>query len=142
MPNMSKHSLSQHRKQEIIDAISCYLKQYDEIYAAYLFGSFVAREPFADIDLGLYLKQTPEDPLTYEVDLECSLEKQVRFTMDVRVLNRAPISFVQNVVRYGRIIVDREPTVRADFENYILKKYFDFTRFRQTYLAEVINAPL
>ena len=137
-----KHFTTKKEKEEIVDAISSFLQQHGEIYAAYLFGSFVTRESFADIDLGVLLRQEPEDLLEYEIELERQLEKLDKFRLDVRVLNRAPISFTQNVIRYSRLIIDREPNIRSDFESYVLKKYFDFARFRRIYLAEVINAPL
>jgi len=137
-----KHFTTKQEKEEIVDAISTFLQQHGEIYAAYLFGLFITKESFADIDLGVLLRREPEDILEYEIELESKLEKLERFRLDVRVLNRAPISFAQNVIRYGRLIIDREPNIRSDFENYVLKKYFDFARFRRIYLAEVINAPL
>ena len=116
--------------------------QHDEIFAAYIFGSFITGESFADIDLGVILRHGYEDLLEYEIELESQLEKRVRFGMDVRVLNSAPVSFSQNVIRSGQVIVDTDPNRRSDFENYTLKKYFDFARFRRRYLSEVINAPI
>jgi len=137
-----KHFTTKQAKEEIVDAISTFLQQHGEIYAAYLFGSFITKKLFADIDLGVLLRREPEDILEYEIELESKLEKLERFRLDVRVLNRAPISFAQNVIRHGRLIIDKEPNIRSDFESYVLKKYFDFARFRRVYLTEVINAPL
>ncbi len=117
---------------------SSMVKFTQPIFSAHL----LPEESFADIDLGVLLRQEPEDLLEYEIELESKLEKLERFRLDVRVLNRAPVSFAQNVIRYGRVIIDREPNIRSDFESYVLKKYFDFARFRRIYLAEVINAPL
>ncbi len=142
MNKKKKHFISRLKKEEIINTISSYLKQHGEIYAAYLFGSFVTGESFADIDLGVLTRRGPENILEYEIELERYIEKRFRYEMDVRVLNKAPISFVQNVIRYGQVIVDSEPNRRAEFESYTLRKYFDFARFRQRYLAEVINAPI
>ena len=52
------------------------------------------------------------------------------------------ISFVQNVLPHGQIIIDSKPNIRSDFESYILRKHFDFAPFRRRYLAEGINARL
>ena len=142
MEKKTKHSATIQEKEECINAISSFLQHHSEIFAVYLFGSFVTKESFADIDLGVLLRREPKDILEYEIELESKLEKLERFRLDVRVLNKAPISFAQNVIRYGRLILDREPNIRSDFESYVLKKYFDFVRFRRMYLAEVINAPL
>jgi hypothetical protein len=62
--------------------------------------------------------------------------------VDIRILNRAPISFCQNVIREGKVILDKNPDERAFFQGLILKKYFDFEPFRRRYLREVVNAPI
>jgi len=142
MSKIKKYTLSKQRKKEIVKTISICLSQHDEIFAAYIFGSFITQEAFADIDLGVLLRHGYEDLLEYEIELESKLEKLVKFGIDVRVLNKAPISFAQNVIRHGQVIVNTDPNRRSDFENYTLKKYFDFARFRRRYLSEVSNAPI
>jgi predicted nucleotidyltransferase len=142
MEKKKKYNLSKQKKKEIIKTISTYLAQYDEIFAVYIFGSFITSKAFSDIDLGVLLQNGYEDPLAYEIELESKLEKLVKFGMDVRVINKAPISFTQNVIRHGQVIVDTDPNRRSDFESYALKKYFDFARFRRRYLSEVSNAPI
>lgn len=116
------------------------LETHEEIVAVYCFGSFLG-DAFTDIDLGLLLDSLPEKSVVYETDLENELEKLVPYPFDIRVINQAPLSFCQSVVR-GKVIVDRDPNRRADFEARVIKEYFDFAPFRQRYLAEVLNAPL
>ena len=142
MSKIKKYTLSEQKKKEIVNSILNCLFEHDEIFAAYIFGSFITQESFADIDLGVLLRQGHEDLLEYETELENKLEKLVKFGIDVRVLNSAPVSFSQNVIRSGQVIVDTEPNRRSDFESYALKKYFDFARFRQRYLSEISNAPI
>jgi len=74
--------------------------------------------------------------------MECKLEKILGCPVDVRVLNYAPLSFCQNVIRQGKVVMDRNPDLRADFEGKVLKQYFDFAPFRRQYLQEVTNAPI
>lgn len=88
------------------------------------------------------MKYTPENLFEYEVEIELELEKRVNIAIDVRVLNNAPVSFVQNVIRHGKVILDMEPNIRSDFESYSLRKYFDFVSFRRRYLSEVIDAQI
>lgn len=127
----------------IIEAISSYLDfECEDIVVAYLFGSFVTEKSFSDIDVGVLNRMDVARPLESELELENELEKIAKFQVDVRILNSAPLSFCQNVIRYGRVILDRDPTLRSDFEGKILKEYFDFSRFRRQYLAEVRNAPV
>jgi predicted nucleotidyltransferase len=113
-----------------------------EIVAAYLFGSFTEKRSFSDIDIGILLRKTPEKPMEVEFKLENDLERILNLPVDLRILNKAPLSFCYTVIRQKEIIVDRDSDLRADFETYTLKKYFDFAPFRRRYLAEVENAEI
>ena len=135
-----KHHLEPSEKDRMTREISIYLLRcHEEIVAAYCHGSFLG-DFFADIDFGLLLYTAPKEPVTYEMSLESELEKLISYSVDIRVINEAPISFCQAVVR-GKVILDRDPNRRAEFETRVLKEYFDFAPFRQRYLAEVLNAP-
>jgi predicted nucleotidyltransferase len=142
MNKYKKHTISKREKKKITKAISLYIQKREEIITAYLFGSFVGGQQFGDIDIGVLVLNELEDQLGYEFELEIELTELVKYSVDVRVLNKAPITFVQTVIRHGLIIIDNKPNMRSDFESYILRKYFDFAHFRRQYLAEVVNAPL
>lgn len=138
-----KHSLKDPQRGQVVKKISSYLvKRHGEIVAAYLFGSFNTADRFSDIDLAVFVDNPQDDPLFFEINLEVELEKIVKYPVDVRILNHAPLSFCREVIRSGTVIVDREPNLRADFQGNILKQYFDFTPFRRRYLVEVVNAPV
>jgi predicted nucleotidyltransferase len=138
-----KHSLQTDEKEKLVTEISFYLeKNFKEIVAVYLYGSFVTSLFFSDIDLGILTKNDFERTLNFELDLENKLEKIVKYSVDVRVLNRAPLSFCQNVIRQRKVILDKDPNLRADFEGQILKQYFDIAYFQRQYLQEVANAPV
>ena len=138
-----KYTISKSQKVRIADNISSYLEENLEgITTAYLFGSFVTDAPFSDIDLGVLIKNDLVKAIFFEFELENGLEKIFKYTVDVRILNRAPLSFCQNVIRRGKVILDRDPNLRADFEGNILKQYFDYSRFRKQYLKEAVNAPI
>jgi predicted nucleotidyltransferase len=137
------HTLIRSEKEKVIQIISSHLfQQYDEILAVYIFGSFISERHFSDIDIGIITAMDLNKPLDFELKLENRLEKLIKYPVDVRILNRAPISFSQNVFRTGRVIIDKNPNMRADFEGRILKQYFDFSPFQQRYLQEVTNAPV
>jgi predicted nucleotidyltransferase len=137
------HTLIRSEKEKVIQIISSHLfQQYDEILAVYIFGSFISERHFSDIDIGIITAMGLNKPLDFELKLENRLEKLIKYPVDVRILNRAPISFSQNVFRTGRVIIDKNPNMRADFEGRILKQYFDFSPFQQRYLQEVTNAPV
>ena len=138
-----KYSLKKSDKDRIIKDISvCLREKYIDISAAYIFGSFISLETFSDIDLGVIIEMDQSRSLSFELDLEGALERLVKYPVDVRVLNQAPLSFSQNVFRNGRVIIDKNPNLRADFETRILKEYFEIAPFLKRYLQEVLNAPV
>ena len=137
------HTLSRSDKEKVIQIISSHFsQQYDEIFSVYIFGSFISERHFSDIDIGIITAMDLSKPPDFELKLENRLEKLIKYPVDIRILNRAPISFSQNVFRTGRVIIDKNPNMRADFQGRILKQYFDFSPFRQRYLQEVTNAPV
>jgi hypothetical protein len=120
----------------VIAHLSKALNEYKEINAAYLFGSFYEADTFSDIDIGI-LTQTPlGNPLPFELALSTKLEKDIQYRVDIRVINDAPISFVQNIIRTGKVLIDKDSNFRVDFEGIVLKKYFDFAPFRRRFLKE------
>lgn len=138
-----KYNLPEPNKDEIRHNLASYIgRELCDVVAAYLFGSFIGAGQFSDIDLGLLLKQRISGVLEFELALEVRLEKIFDYSFDVRVLNVAPNSFSQNVIRTGRVVVDKNPSFRADFEGQVLKRYFDFAYFRRRYLKEVGNAAI
>jgi predicted nucleotidyltransferase len=138
-----KYHLTAAKRQDLIQVIIGFLAESrKEVSGAYLYGSFITGGPFSDVDLGLLVPVEIHEPMDYEIQMEVELEGLVRVPTDVRLLSGAPISFCQNVIRNGKLILDREPNFRADFEGRILKMYFDFAPFRRRYLSEVIHAPV
>lgn len=137
-----KHSLTNIQKEDTLRRIASDLNGHEEITVAYVFGSFNNPVCFSDIDIALLTDEKITDSLNYELELEIELEDAVKYPVDVRVINNAPLAFCQNVIRHGRIILQRDPNLHADFMGRILKEYFDFVPFRRRYLKEVTNAPI
>lgn len=130
-------------KAQIVNAIQHILEEKREILFAYIFGSFVDRETYRDIDVALYLKDPQGiDTLWFELALEEELERKVRLPFDVRVINDAPLGFVYHVLAQKILVLDRDTELRARFESLVLRKYFDFRHLLQEYLREVKNAPV
>ena len=138
-----KHRLTSSQKKHLITEIASYLdRAHKDITTAYVFGSFIGGESFSDIDIGILTRDEVNSSLNFELLLESEIDKIAQYQTDVRLLNRAPLSFCQNVIRYGTVIFERDPNLRAEFEGRILKQYFDFSHFRRRYLHEVTNAPV
>jgi predicted nucleotidyltransferase len=130
-------------KQTLIQKISGALENKNHIIFAYIFGSFNTQETFKDIDIALFIADNDsKSALKGELDIERELEDIIHRPVDVRILNKAPISFVYQVIKGGIIVVDKNKDLRADFEGLTCKKYFDFRHLRIEYLREVANAPV
>ncbi|HDR16027.1 MAG TPA: nucleotidyltransferase domain-containing protein [Desulfobacteraceae bacterium] len=138
-----KHTISETSRKHLSATVAARLAELsDKILAAYVFGSFIEGKPYSDMDLGLLMLNDPPNPVVFEIEIETELEKITGCPVDIRILNGAPLSFCQQVIRNGEVILDSDPDTRADFEGRTLKKYFDFSRFRTRYLREVCHAPL
>ena len=141
--NMPKRRLSAKEKEVLTEKISDILKAKEYILFAYVFGSFVSEDGFKDIDVGVFISSVEnEPPLKLELKLEGEIGDAIHIPVDIRIINNAPASFIYNVLKGGIVIVDKNKSLRSDFEGLVYKKYFDFQHLRNEYLREIINAPL
>lgn len=137
----AKHRLDPAQRTAVSAALSIRMRQLvPDAAAVYVFGSFARGEDFADIDIGILMGRAVVEPLELELTLEVSLERDLKYPVDVRFLDGAPLSFQFAVVRDGRIVTDSAPNRRAAFEGNVRKKYFDFAIFRRRYLKEAAHA--
>jgi len=140
---MTKKQISKKEKQLIIERISSQLNKRKQIIFAYIFGTFAQDEKFADIDIGVFVREENSiKSLNFEFNLEEEIKTFTHLLPDVRIINQAPISFLYQVIKKGILIIDKDTARRADFEGMIFKKYLDFAFYRKQYLKEVINAPI
>ncbi len=140
---MQKYTKSPVEKEALIKKILSILRMKSDIVFVYVFGSFNTGEKFNDIDIAIYLSDGDRaSALDKELSLEVELLNRLQLPVDVRILNFAPLPFVYNVLKTGRVIVDRDSVLRSDFESLSYRKYFDFKRFRDEYLRGIKNAPL
>ena len=138
---MHKKNILAEDKKHLIEKAAAVLHLKEYIVFAYIFGSFTAETSFNDIDVGIFIHgDKHKSLLTLELELELELENMLRFPVDMRIINNAPVSFIYNVLKSGAVIVDKNISLRADFEGLICKKYFDYKHLRDEYLREIINA--
>ena len=128
-------------REALLSKIRTVLNRRADILFAYLHGSFVAEEQFRDIDLAVFLMPPFSSPLQVELVLEAELAGFVKkYPVEVRVLNRAPLSFQYNVIKHGKPLVVADDDARCDFVEATLRDYFDFAPFRRMYLKEVLGS--
>ena len=119
-------------KQKIKPIIELLNKQ-PHILFAYLFGSKVkgyANER-SDLDIAVYFnKSIKQNGRWPEFELEAEISRAIEATVQVTALN-APLSpvFGFEIIKDGVILFDRDPNLRIDFENRVLRHYHDWQYF-------------
>jgi len=116
-------------KSHIIKKASTFFSQRDDVLFAYLFGSH-ARDtaaPYSDVDVAVYLTDAnydSEKKIALIAGLSTALGTDA---VDLVILNQAPITLAKRVVEKHIVLIDREPTIRHQFESLTMRKYFDFS---------------
>ncbi len=100
--------------ETVLTALRETLSQVPEVAFAYLFGSAAQGKDFRDLDVALYLIPCPSSPyerfkLAMRIGRLLERSLQPRCEVDVRVLNEAPILFRGEVLRTGRLLIERLP---------------------------------
>ena len=129
-----------HRNLDLIESLKSVISEHKEVIAAYLYGSVaqgIMRED-SDIDVGVLLADDAAPDYRYgvrmagEIQSRCHLAREV----DLRVLNRRPVRFLNQVLRYGKLVFVRDEKKRVAFETGVLKAYLDFKPFFREYDRE------
>jgi predicted nucleotidyltransferase len=112
-----------------IEALVNCLAAQPDVLAAYLFGSYATGEarPESDVDVAVLLSGT-DDMERFERRLRLMGEVEEalgRRPADVVVLNDAPPLLAYQVLRYGRLIFERDRAARVEFEVRAGKIYAD-----------------
>lgn len=120
------------------EKISRILKRHKNILFAYIFGSYARKEvrKDSDIDIAIFLKDlsvVEEDP-SFEVKLALEIEKETDLkNVEVVVIDNKPLRFLNQVLRYGKLIFSRDENERLKFETFITKSYIDFKPYYTEY---------
>jgi predicted nucleotidyltransferase len=110
-----------------LDRLAAALSAGPPLRFAMLFGS-AAKEtmrPDSDIDVAIYPKD-PSLPLADELALQTELTRICGREVDLVRLDRAPTLVCWQVVRHGRLLVEREPFSVARFTARAVGDYLDF----------------
>ncbi len=123
-------------------ALSTQLETYfalhgaDDVVCVYLFGSVARGDALPDSDLDVAVLYRADPPHTLEgsgVRLAGELEQITGKSVDVVVLNRAPVDLVHRVLRDGILIFESDPPARIAFEVRSRNFYFDLQPILERY---------
>jgi uncharacterized protein len=119
--------------------IHAYCAAHKEIMLAYLFGSRASGKaaPDSDYDIGLLTCEEMPEEWRYQVAHEL-LVLLDGATVDVVLLNRAPIELAYNVVG-GIRLFEREVAARVEFEANVYSRYSDWLPVLRAQRAELIQ---
>lgn len=130
--------------------ITEFLKCKDEVLFAYIFGSFVDKIHYHDIDVAVYLKEDfPKNdfkkfPYGYESGVISELNQLTREKIDFIIINDTSLTFQKKIIEHGILLFCKNDRIRIYFENYVRKLYIDaehLRKIRKYYLhKKIINA--
>lgn len=109
--------------------------RYAGVVALYLFGSHGRGQARAssDIDLGVWLRDSPRTLDDLQLDLAADLERATGVAVDLVVLNVAPSDLVHRVLRDGILLLERDRSARVHFEVRARSDFFDMQPIRDEY---------
>jgi predicted nucleotidyltransferase len=139
MTERRQFTIDLEKRESIVRPIVAQLAQHPEILAVVLYGSFLNRERFRDIDLALLVDERrlpPESFLDYELDRLEELSRLSKFPLDIRIVNRAPVLF-RYAVTQGRVLFCREERTWVEFRERTWKEYLDFEPVARLYIQEL-----
>ncbi|MBN1954938.1 MAG: nucleotidyltransferase domain-containing protein [Anaerolineae bacterium] len=131
-------------RETILRLLQQALSNRPGILFAYVHGSFLADRPFHDIDLALYLDQVGESSPHSVTELASLLEKLLleqmglHISIDVRVINRAPLGFCYRVFQ-GRLLFSRDEALRTSWVERVASRYLDLLPMRRQALKEAMT---
>ena len=134
-------------KDEISRRMRAVLAAIPGIRCAYVYGSFLSREDFRDIDVALLLRDGTDAGTADRIAADAGdrLENALGFRheCDVRVLNGMPAWLVYEIISTGKTLFIRDEKDRIDFETGVMIEYLDMREtwdlFDQEYLARVLT---
>jgi predicted nucleotidyltransferase len=118
-------------KEKVLNLLREILTIDERVIFAYAYGSFVKEQSFRDIDVGIYVKNSEENPFVVSSDMKTQLSRAAKrenmgFTadqFDIRIINHAPFTFLKRVFMEGILLIDHDPELRTDLVEYVSSKY-------------------
>lgn len=109
-------------------ALANYFRDRSDVACVYLFGSQAhdSARLDSDVDVGVLYEQPPADTLTAQpFSDEAKLSKTLGRAVQIVVMNTAPVDLVHRVLRAQRLLLDKNPSRRVQFEVRARNEYFD-----------------
>ncbi|MEQ9714074.1 MAG: type VII toxin-antitoxin system MntA family adenylyltransferase antitoxin [Candidatus Asgardarchaeia archaeon] len=125
MEKIKYYTLSQEERIKIEKKIKDILSHDENIIFAFIHGSFISGNPFRDIDIAVFLKDE-KDAFSYVTRYSAKIEIEIKYPIDLHVLNEAPLTFQYHAITKGKLLLSRDELTLDLFIERTLKKYWDF----------------
>lgn len=112
-----------------ISKVAEVLTKEENVLFAYLFGGLARGDasPLSDVDIAVYLRDT-QNLADYKLSLFDKLTDALGTSeLDLVILNTAPTSLAGRILQNKRILIDKEPFKRHEYESVTLREFFDFS---------------
>ena len=137
----TRHILKEEQRRDIVKEITAVVSGQPEIVFAFLHGSFLDGSFFRDIDLGIFVRGIDTaDFWDYEARLCQQIEEALNnlFLVELKVINKAPLSFCYHVIR-GQILFVRDEDSVVAFMARVARSYLDMAPIRHRYMIEAMT---
>ncbi|MGB9718900.1 MAG: type VII toxin-antitoxin system MntA family adenylyltransferase antitoxin [Thermoproteota archaeon] len=116
-------------KESLLDELGKKLEKVGSILFAYVYGGFVERGFFRDVDVAVWIEDSGE-AFRHEVELSSKLEAELKNPIDVHVLNEAPLPLRHIVFTRGRLLFSRDEEARIRIVDETIRQYADLRMLR------------
>jgi len=128
----------------LIEQLRHGLEAEGPIRLAYLFGSAVWRSDPRDVDVAVWV------PVIQEMDSARRAEVRLRWgaalerclhprrSLDLQILNQAPLPMQFSVVRTGELLLARSEVERIRYEAWVVSAYLDFAPSLRPFAESVL----
>jgi predicted nucleotidyltransferase len=123
------YEMNWEEKGRLLNELKRTLENIESILFAYVYGSFIKRDFFRDIDVAVWIDK-PEEAFRHEVDLSSNLEADFKIPVDVHVINEAPLPFKHAVFTWGRLLFSRDKEARIRIVDETIRQYADLRMLR------------
>lgn len=110
-----------------IGLLTEFLSKSQNIIFAYLFGGLAKQKPnpLSDVDIAVYVKNAKK--LNYLKLFSEITDILGTDEVDLVILNDASISLAGRILQNKKVLVDKQPFLRHEYESLTLRKFFDFS---------------
>ncbi len=109
-----------------IGHLAGFLSDNPNVIFAYFFGGLAKEKsnPLSDVDIAVYVKDTKKlDYLELFSEITGILGTD---EVDLVILNDASTSLAGRILQSKKVLIDKQPFLRHEYESLTLRKFFDF----------------